>query len=153
MHVLEGMYGSDKYDLAILDRGIFDALAWFELLKTRGEISEKECANIHDFLRIGEWRSAIDAVIMFQADPDTSLERENQHKLIIETGSAMNPEILGQLNKAYDIVKTQYSHEFSRFEDIDTSRSKNTTPKSNAEYTTQLILDIFESKLAMEAPS
>lgn len=27
MHVLEGRYGSDRYDLAILDRGLFDALA------------------------------------------------------------------------------------------------------------------------------
>jgi hypothetical protein len=33
-HILEGRYHSDPYDLAILDRGLFDALTWFDLLLT-----------------------------------------------------------------------------------------------------------------------
>ena len=42
MHVLEGLHGSDRYALAILDRGLFDALAWFELLAQQGKISSDE---------------------------------------------------------------------------------------------------------------
>ena len=28
-HILEGRYGADEYNLVIMDRGLFDALAWF----------------------------------------------------------------------------------------------------------------------------
>ena len=102
MHVLEGLYGSDKYDLAILDRGLFDALAWFELLQKQEKITHEERDIVHAFLRINKWRSVIDAVFMFRTDPETSLERENQNKLITEPGSTMNHDILSQLNSAYD---------------------------------------------------
>ena len=34
-HILEGRFGSDQYHLVIMDRGLFDALAWFELLKQK----------------------------------------------------------------------------------------------------------------------
>ena len=148
MHVLEGLYGSDKYDLAILDRGLFDALAWFELLQKQEKITHEERDIVHAFLRINEWRSVIDAVFMFRTDPETSLERENQNKLITEPGSTMNHDILSQLNSAYDTVKDEYASEFSKFEIMDTSKSCQTTANSTAADTVGLILDIFESKVA-----
>ena len=72
MHVLEGLHSSDKYDFAILDRGSFDALAWFELLKIRGEITEEKRDQVHNFLYIDNWRSLIDLVLLFSTDPETS---------------------------------------------------------------------------------
>ncbi len=146
-HILEGLYGSDEYDLAILDRGLFDALAWFELLCTRNEVSTQERKQIHEFLLIEKWRSKIDAVLLFTADHETSMKRENQDKLIDEPGSAMNPEVLKQINQAYDTVKGEYSVEFPQFETIDTSKDQNTTPRSTAAQATKLILNVFESKL------
>ena len=146
MHVLEGLHGSDKYDLAILDRGLFDALAWFELLEQQGDITQKERDHIQAFLRIGEWRSAIDAVFMFKTDTATSLERENQHKLIMDPGNTMNHEVLMKLNGAYDIASKKYSCEFPKFEIVDTSEAKGTTSKSTAEHVASSILEIFEIK-------
>ena len=104
MHVLEGLFGSDKYDLAILDRGLFDALAWFELLCTRKQVDSQERDHVHNFIRIKKWLSAIDAVLLFTASPETSMDRENRDKLIDEPGSAMNLVVLQQLNEAYDKV-------------------------------------------------
>ena len=147
MHVLEGLYGSDKYDLAILDRGLFDALAWFELLQTSGAISGEDRDHVHNFLRIKKWLSAIDAVLLFKADHKTSMKRENQDKLIDEPGSAMNLVVLQQLNEAYDKVKKEYSADFPKFRTIDTSETFNTTPQSNAAEATKLILEVFQSKL------
>ena len=148
MHVLEGLHGSDKYDLAILDRGLFDALAWFELLKIRGEITEEKRDQVHNFLCIDNWRSLIDLVLLFSTDPETSLERENRDKLTSEEGRAMNPTTLEQLNEAYDIVQRRYSDQFSEFQLIDTSKQAQTTPQSTATEAATLILGAFQSNIS-----
>lgn len=143
MHVLEGLYGSDKYDLAILDRGLFDALAWFELLEMQGAITEDKRNHIHNFLLIENWRNAINMVLLFKTDPDTSLRRETRDKLTEEEGRAMNPGVLEQLNKAYDAVRDRYSNEFNRFETIETDDTTN--PRSTATQAAELILDAFQA--------
>ena len=146
MHVLEGLYGSDKYDLAILDRGLFDALAWFELLQIRNEITEETRDKIHQFLCIEKWRTAIDMVLLFTADQKTSLDRETKDKLISEEGRAMNPNTIEQLNRAYDAVKERYADQFSGFTLIDTSEHHQTTPQSTARQVAGVILDVFQSQ-------
>ena len=147
MHILEATHGSDQYDLAILDRGLFDALAWFQLLTARGDIDEGTRDRIHNFLLIDEWRSKIDAVLLFTSDADTSLDRESRDKIISDEGRAMNPELLPQLNEAYKTVRETHADEFPRFADIDTSASKQTSPKSTGEEAVALILNVLESKL------
>ena len=144
MHVLEGLHGSDQYDLAILDRGLFDALAWFELLASRDEISSDVRDQVQSFLQIEYWRSAIDAVLLFTTDANTAMERENSDKLIKEPGQAMNPVFLGELNNAYGEVQAKHADQFSRFERIDTSDSAGTSPETTAERVTNIILDVFE---------
>ena len=150
MHVLEGLYGSDRYDLAILDRGLFDALAWFQLLAARTDdsrITEDERDQVQEFLQITHWRSAIDVVLLFTADPETSLEREQSNKLIGEHGNAMNPEFLADLNSAYGEVKTSYADHFARFAEINTSSTEEASPESTAAQVAGIILEEFESGL------
>lgn len=143
-HVLEGLYHSDKSHIAILDRGLFDALVWFEFLAAKGDISEKERDHVHNFLLIDKWRSVIDVVFLFKSDPDTSLDRENRDKLIREPGRAMNPDFLRDLNEAYDQARDKYAGQFSAFEVVDTSKSRATTPQSTASYVVELILGQLE---------
>ena len=143
-HILEGLYHSDKHHLAILDRGLFDALAWFQLLETQGDISERDLTKVQDFIRIDHWRSVIDAVFLFQASPSTSMERENRDKLISEPGRAMNPEFLERLNQAYQLVRDKFGSEFSNFNVIDTSDTESTTPRSTAAQVAEKILDLFK---------
>ena len=111
-HVLEGLYHSDEYHLAILDRGLFDALAWFEYLKLEGTISDTDCTKVQDFIRINHWRSVIDAVFLFTADPATSMLRENADKLISEPGQVMNPETLSRLKTALGQARQSFGSEF-----------------------------------------
>ena len=148
MHILEGLHGSDNYDLAILDRGLFDALAWFELLAARGEISTEVRDQVQNFLQIEDWRSKIDVVLLFETDAETAMEREDKDKLIIEPGQAMNPGFLAELDGAYAEVRHKYSDRFPRFKTINTSGSQDTSPVSTAAVVARIILDVFENTLS-----
>ena len=145
-HIFDGLYSADRYDISILDRGLFDALVWFELLSTSGDITEEVSRKVQDFLLIEDWRSKIDAVFLFNADPDTSMKRENEHKLVEDPGTAMNREFLAALNEAYDSVRKRYESCFPRFEVIDTSNEEGTTAGSTAFRVTSMILDLFDAR-------
>jgi thymidylate kinase len=144
-HVLEGLYHSDKFHIAILDRGLFDALVWFDLLASNGTIPKEVCDRVHSFLLLEKWRAVIDAVFLFMADPDTSMERENRDKLILEPGRAMNPEFLHALNGAYDRVRKRHAGDFPNFEVINTSKAADTSPQGTAFQVVSRILDLFET--------
>lgn len=123
---MEGRYGTDEYHIVILDRGLFDALAWFELLKEKDDITSEDCSAIQKFLLVGHWRTLVDTVFLFQTDPATSLERENRKKLIEEPGRAMNPDFLSDLNAAYNTTRQKYAEMFNRFCAIDTGTGQST---------------------------
>ncbi len=145
-HIIEGLSSPEKYHIAILDRGLFDALAWFQLLANQGDITLEDRERVHNFLLIDEWRKVVDAVFLFRADPDTSLARENADKLIIEPGRAMNPEFLKNLNDAYDKVRESFASRFKAVHFINTSADQDTTPKSTAFQVTRTIVDLMLGK-------
>ncbi len=142
-HVLEGLTSPERYHIAILDRGLFDALAWFELLEQRRDVTADDCKRVQEFLMIEKWRSVIDCVFLFQTDPATSLKRENADKLIDEPGRAMNQDFLMSLNNAYDTVREKYADQFQNFELIDTGDTQVSTPKSTAFEVTQKTIDLM----------
>ena len=139
-HILEGRFGSDQYHLVIMDRGLFDALAWFELLKKNNDITPEERTAIQQFLLVAHWRELVDIIFLFQTDPDTSLEREHNNKLIQEPGRTMNPDFLRDLNTAYDTTREQYADNFSRFHAINT-RKGSSTQQSTAFTVAKAIVD------------
>ena len=147
-HVLEGQHDiEDRYQIAFLDRGLFDALAWFELLQTDGEISANELNVIQHFLSLERWRSSIGIVFLFTTDPDTAMKREHAHTLIDDSGRAMNRSFLRRLNEAYESVSERFKDDYS-LELIDTSESKKTTPESTAKEVVTKILDGLDERLA-----
>ena len=140
-HILEGRFGADNYQLVIMDRGLFDALAWFELLKAKSSITDAECSTIQNFLLVGHWRELIDIVFLFKTDPKTSLERENRDKLIEEPGLTMNPSFLQELNEAYQVTRNKHSSHFKQFHVVNTSGDQSSTPQSTAFEVTSKILE------------
>lgn len=148
-HILEGRHHSDRYHLAILDRGLFDALAWFQHLETLDDIiSESDKKAVQQFLLIDHWRSEVDAVFLFTADENTSMRRETDEKLIDLPGRAMNPDSLKQLNEAYREICTQFEEQFNVIR-INTSDSttpdtgNSTTPRRTAIEVADRILNLF----------
>jgi hypothetical protein len=142
-HILEGLYHSDPYDIAILDRGLFDALVWFELLASQRKISDEDRDRIQAFFIIDKWRDPIDLVFLFTADAATSLERETAEKLTLEAGRAMNPEFLGELNDAYTAVRDKFAQRFHNFQPIDTSTVQGSSPRATAYAVTQQIIRLL----------
>ena len=124
MQVVEGLHDPAKPHISILDRGLFDALAWFELMKRQDYIEEGFAESVQNFLTIDKWRGAIDRVILFTADPGVSMERENAQTLIDDEGQAMNPDLLGDLNCAYEAIRVRFAGSFRRFCTIDTTEMK-----------------------------
>ena len=145
-HILEGRYGADKYDLVIMDRGLFDALAWFELLQGRDDVTGEECSVIQNFLMIEHWHQFVDMVFLFKTDPDTSLERENRGKLIGEPGLTMNPQFLVDLNGAYQTISDKYSSQFRNLQIVDTGQGQNTTLQSTAFQVAEKIIHLMEQR-------
>ncbi len=144
-HILEALHHSDQYHLAILDRGIFDALAWFQVLESQSLITGNDMEKVHNFLLIDHWRSQVDAVFLFTADPATSLERENYGKLIDAPGRAMNPSFIASLNEAYQTTREKFQNQFEFF-DIDTGAESDSTPQSTAIDVAENILDLFQAE-------
>jgi hypothetical protein len=145
--ILEARYHSDKYDVALLDRGIFDAFAWFEYLRKSGLLNEAEQSAINGFLTIDKWKAQIGLVVLLVANAKTSMDRENADKLIFEEGRAMNREVLEGLNKAYEAVKDHHSTIFPKLIDIDTSEGGPSLWDVSYKVTST-ILDLLEERLA-----
>ena len=131
-HILEGLSSPESYHVAILDRGLFDALVWIQLLADRKQIALDDLKKVHEFLLIDEWLSVVDSVYLFKADPETSLKRENEDKLVDDPGTAMNPDTLEQLNSAYSKVRDLHGDRFISLYEIDTGQGQNTTAKTTA---------------------
>lgn len=121
MQVVEGLHDPARPHISILDRGLFDALAWFELMKQRGQITREFADSAQGFLTIDKWREAIDRVILFTVDPEISMRRENAQTLVDDEGQAMNTKLLNELNAAYDAIRKRCSDSFERFQQIDTT--------------------------------
>ena len=146
-HILEGKHDDDdRYQIALLDRGLFDSLAWFELLRTAGEISDEELNAIQHFFSLERWRSSVGMVFLFKTDVATSMGRENAHTLIDDPGRTMNTDFLQKLNQAYDAVSEKFK-DYYQLNTIDTSGSKETTPESTAEEVVTQILDGLDERL------
>jgi len=145
--ILEARYHSDHYDVALLDRGLFDAFAWFEFLKSSGRLSDGDQRAINDFLMIEEWRTQIGLVVLLVADAQTSMNRENADKLIFEEGRAMNKDVLHGLNEAYKAVKEHHSAAFPKLIDIDTSQG-GPSLRDVSYKVTSAILNLLEQRVS-----
>ncbi len=99
-------------DLLILDRGFFDALVWLELQATRGQVTEAEQKTFADFVLLDRWRSLIDTTVIMRVAPSDALKREHKDQIVPRPGSMMNPDALGQFNKALGAVATAYQSKF-----------------------------------------
>jgi thymidylate kinase len=143
--ILEALHHAERYQIAILDRGLFDSLVWFRLLTDLGNIEEETCSVVQQFIMLDQWRSVIDLVVLFTADPDTAMARENKGKLIEKHGRAMNPQFLSQMNTAYASVAEEYQNEFAQFLEVDTSAEAGLSEKDAAAIVVDYALGCLEA--------
>lgn len=123
---LEGLIGTledkrNEVDVLIIDRGIYDALCWFEWLFDMGKMEEEQRVIAERFLLMKELVGCIDIVFSFKVEPSISIEREYANLLTDEPGTIMNETVLKSyleaMEKTYDMRK-KYFHSIFK---VDTS--------------------------------
>ena len=113
---------SNVTDVLILDRGVFDALCWFEWLVSTSKMEESQRETIENFLLMEDLVKSIDIVFAFSVEPNISIEREYANLLTDKIGTIMNENVLNEYLEAMKrTIQKKRSYFHSVFE-IDTSK-------------------------------
>ena len=131
-----------KTDIIIADRGLFDALIWFQTQFKRGELSDDELDHIENFLLMDRWKNLFDLVAVLRASATIALNRENAHRITERTGSIMNMSMLDTLTEGVSDAIDRYGNAFNNIIVKDTDHGN--VRSVNADLLSQ-ILDRFES--------
>lgn len=91
-----------QVDVLILDRGIFDALCWFQWLVKNKKMENEQREITEKFLLMEELVKSIDIVFAFCVSPNISIEREYATLLTDKLGSIMNEKVLGEYLEAIE---------------------------------------------------
>ena len=91
---------SNNVDVLILDRGIFDALCWFEWLVSTSKMEEEQQTITEQFLLLDDLVKSIDIVFAFCVEPAVSIEREYANLLTDKIGTIMNKTVLAEYLEA-----------------------------------------------------
>lgn len=121
---LAGLIGTlenkkNQVDVLILDRGIFDALCWFQWLVNNKKMEKEQKEIIENFLLMEELVKCVDIVFAFCVSPQISIEREYATLLTDKLGSIMNEKVLGEyLESVEDTIvnKRDFFHEVFKIE-------------------------------------
>lgn len=139
-----------RYDVIIMDRGIFDAMCWFQWLVDNRKMEHEMQDIMKCFLGMDELTSCIDIVFVYKATPEVSIEREYASLLTDVPGSIMNQEVLGEYLNAIDVTVGYAEKEkiFRRVEIIDTSNiNQNDVGKKVTETTLNILKEMFEENI------
>jgi predicted NUDIX family phosphoesterase len=139
----------DDPDVLILDRGLFDSLAWLRMMWKMARIKENELEAAETFLLLPEWQKRISGVIVLTSSPADAMERE-EGDLPVEgtTGSIMNPEMLEKFRaNTLEACKRLDGH----FRIFQISTSEVTmNKKKTAEKVASTVLDLIAEQLDEE---
>lgn len=100
----------DDPEILILDRGLFDSIAWLRMMENLARLRVLEREVIEKFLSMGDWRRRITGVVVMTAEPKDSMKRERGQLPVIETGgqsaggSIMNEDVLGRFKATVERV-------------------------------------------------
>lgn len=136
-------------EVLILDRGIFDALAWMSMMEKMGRLRKEERETIEKFLLIPDWRKRVAGVIVMKASPQDAMERERGNLPVLGAGSIMNEEVIRQMLANTNQCVDRFRNRFKIFE-VDTSKASGGNPKSTAEQVADIVLSIIEGELDEE---
>lgn len=129
---------AEEYDrcdshFVLVDRGLFDALWWFEWMHMTGKITDTEKKRIWDFLTLDPWLRAIDVVLVMKASPDKAMVRERDDLPTDKEGKIMHPVVLQQLNECMERVAAEWRTRFSKIVEIDVDAVEGVTERITGE--------------------
>jgi thymidylate kinase len=142
--LLVAFHNVDRPFLIFLDRGPFDSLAWMRVLKKRGDLADEEFGVIERFALLPKWSAIVSQLYLFTCEPDVSLERENEAKLVRRPGTAMNPTMLNDLLEEYEAL----AKELTGYPVKRVHTSPSTTARATSYDIAMDIRDLFQARLA-----
>lgn len=113
-----------KIDVIIMDRGFFDAICWFEWQHRKGLLRDADYNNFVSFFLSPRFRMLVDLVIAFEADPETSIEREYRNLLTRKEGSVMRKDVLASYREAVNDCLKKYEKLFREVTAIKTDKKQ-----------------------------
>lgn len=150
---LAGMIGTLEttekiIDVLILDRGIFDALCWFNWLVNKGKMEEGEQKIMEAFLLMEELVKPIDIVFAFSVEPSKSIEREYTNLLTDKLGTIMNEQTLTEYRNSVRELCEMKKEYFHKIIPIDTTNlDQNEVGKHVTEMTLQTLKELLMEKI------
>jgi hypothetical protein len=123
-----------KYDVVILNRGLFDTLTFLHLMRLQDRINDDKESVLVNFLLYEEWTCLIDAVLLLLISPSEALRREKeQARMAVRTlyrrydggngrfpsQSVKSRKTLTQLSDAYRYTYTTYGDRFKAIHLLD----------------------------------
>ncbi len=140
---------ADDPDVLILDRGIFDAIAWLQMMENLARIRHEEREAAERFLLLPDWRKRITGVIVMTASPAEAMRRE-QGDLPVEgsDGSIMNEAVLEKFKSNADAACRRLRDQFRIFE-LNTS-VQGSDRKKTAERVADIVLGLIAEQLEEE---
>ncbi len=150
---LAGLIGTlenkkNQVDVLILDRGIFDALCWFQWLVCNKKMEEKQKEVTENFLLMEELVKCVDIVFAFCVSPDISIEREYATLLTDKLGSIMNQKVLGEYLDAIEDTITNRSKFFHKVFKIETSnKNQDEVGKEVTTITLETLKDLLMERI------
>jgi predicted NUDIX family phosphoesterase/predicted ATPase len=139
----------DDPDVLILDRGLFDSVAWLRMMAKMARIKQNELEAAENFLLLPEWQKRISGVIVMTSSATDAMQRE-EGDLPVEgvTGSIMNPEMLEKFRANTAEACKRLAGHFRIFQ-ISTSDITH-TKKQTAEKVASIVLDLIAEQLDEE---
>jgi len=108
-------------DVVLCDRGIFDALCWFQWMRDEGRLDPATHTILHASLTLRRYVQAIDLIYVFDTEPQESIRRENAMLLTRKEGPIMNVGVLAGFRKAVQKTITADKAAFKALEELDTT--------------------------------
>lgn len=122
--MLDRARSDEDIDIIISDRGIFDALCWFQWLLDNHKMKKTEYDIISKFITLHRWQKNIDLLYVFTSSPEESIRREYANLLTNKRGSIMNEEILNQYLHSVKKTMKKYQKCFRATHSIDTTKKE-----------------------------
>ena len=141
-------------DVLILDRGVFDALCWFEWLLKKNAISPHQKEIFDNFLCIDVLINRIDIVFAFTVTPEESIKREYANLLTDKPGTIMSPNTLNEYLTAVRVAVEGKKNFFHCIEEINTTeKMQDEVGKEVTDKTLEILKNMLMERIGYTKPA
>ena len=119
--LLEALEKEKAGEFIVIDRGLFDALAWTQWHADNNRMTVQEKRAMVGYHTLKRFCKLIDIVFFMTARPEVALAREHTGLLTKKEGTIMNRSVLEGLIESFEKARRDYAKHFNRVEVIDSS--------------------------------